>query len=126
MSNSLRLYRGHTRIESALELVRTPQVETLVRLYNTRSRFAAEYTEMVSQRKVPVETRKPTHASANSSCEFETNTARDRTMLAKERTVTHMKSVNTLGELGSSATGVSSLRNSFHRSKRKANATKPM
>src|SRR3989442_13782851 len=100
--------------------------ESKLLVYKSNSRLAAQYTEMVSQRKLPVETRKPTHASTNSSCEFETNTARDRTMLANERTVTHKKSVKTLGEEGSSALTERSARNSFHRSNRKANATNAM
>src|SRR2546425_2298699 len=95
-----------------------PQIVRWWRLtfsYNTNSRLAAQYTESVSQRKVPVETRKPTHASANSSCEFATNMARERTMLAKERTVTHKKSEKTLEEVGSSAVGEGSAKYSFQR-----------
>src|SRR5438094_300076 len=89
-------------------------------------RRSATAKETVSQRKEPVETRKPTHASTNSSCEFATNIARDKTMLAKERTVTHKKSDKTLEEVGSSAVGECSAKYSFQRSKRKANATKAM
>src|SRR2546426_10526628 len=94
--------------------------------YNTNSRLAAQYTETVSQRNAPVETRKPTHASTNSSCEFATNMARDRTMLEKERTVTHKKREKTLEEVGSSAVEEGSAKYSFQRSKRKANATNAM
>ena len=95
-------------------------------VYKNNSRLAAEYTEKVSQRKAPVETRKPTHASTNSSCELATKTATERTMLAKERTVTHKKSVKTLEEEGSSAVVEGSAKYSFQRSKRKANATNAM
>src|SRR2546426_8890991 len=94
--------------------------------YNTNSRLAAQYTEIVSQRNAPVETRKPTHASTNSSCEFATNMARDTTMLAKERTVTHKKSEKALEEVGSSPVGEGSAKYSFQRSKRNANATNAM
>src|SRR5436309_8297546 len=38
----------------------------LVCFYNTKSRLAAKYTAMVSQRKVAVETRNPIPASINS------------------------------------------------------------
>jgi len=47
-------------------------------------------------------------------------------MLAKERTVTHRKSEKTLEEVGCSAVGEGSAKYSFQRSKRNANATKPM
>src|SRR2546426_12087207 len=100
--------------------------ESKLLVYNSNSRLAALYGESVSHRKVPVETRKPTHASANSSCEFATNMARDRTMLEKERTVTHKKSEKTFEEVGSSAVGEGSAKYSFQRSKRKANATNAM
>src|SRR3989454_2828098 len=100
--------------------------ESKLLVYNSNSRLAALYGESVSHRKVPVETRKPTHASANNSCEFATNMARDRTMLAKERTVTHKKSEKTLEEVGSSAVVEGSAKYSFQRSKRKANATNAM
>src|SRR5207245_11061675 len=52
--------------------------------------------------------------------------ARDRTMLAKERTVTHRESEKTLEEVGCSAVGEGSAKYSFQRSKRNANATKSM
>src|SRR2546426_4895908 len=100
--------------------------ESKLLVYNSNSRLAALYGESVSHRKVPVETRKPTHASANSSCEFATNMARDRTMLEKERTVTHKKSEKTFEEEGSSEVVEGSAKYSFQRSKRKANATNAM